>query len=1262
MFMSNQNSNLELAREISARIGTEPIPFDSVYSIALQIYNELGGEEAEFDSVYSILLEILPLAAEVATVIDDTSVRADKTWSSSKINNELSNKQDTLIAGSNITIENNVISATGGGGGDISTLINSVTYNELKTLRDSSSLVPGMKYRITDYETNAQDDENAIIISAEHPFDIIVTATAENKLSEVGVKVGHCEDDNYFVAKPFRYYIDFEDSYGNTLPYEGTIEIDGTTYYKWYCEDVIGMNATYILTTEAEYSNEMSGSDDSGDYYNVSYPFAGFLYNDGEEDIPVEEYEFWIEKHKCIIKTEEIDGTLCLIIGDIFLADTETYQSEYIPKLEAWEAKYCLDNDKERFPWAQVETSGTGLGFAGLQVKGDKTLYFTQLVLGDEITPAGDDYSGEGHYYIDEGQFYYKSNGTIEDNGTTYYKWYNKTYAEGPDAECGNILTTQATYTNSVSGTDGDGYEYYDNVYDIVGSMTIDEEVFGDLYKDYKKIIKTEASSQDLSGKFLYKRYEEGDTENTYAWAYVRNSYNKYINDTTVDWDDIDTTDLLYTSSEEPEKGTETGDYEVVKYTDDVQHIYDGKGVVYYLKDEFNNEAEYDFKNILFKKDFFAIQVEYDGTYYVYKRYPEADEEDNGLYAFVYINDSEGMSIEDVESNSEQWNWIDTTDIISFYSEYPNLYDWDANDEFQVMDNKIVSLGYKFTFGNPSQNPMDDTFEGKSNNNIVESELVNGSRQIPILDLGTDVVNYGKGGGTTYTAGDNIQINNNVISATDTKYRAGSNISINGSNQISCTYNYSLPTASGSTLGGVKVGSGLYINSSGILSANITLPVATTDTLGGVKVGKGLSIDENSNLSVTLNNNIIENTDTLYNFRNIDLENSLKEYLTYEAAEDDCKIYFGDKDSTGSYNHHIPIEVSSDGENWTEYTSSFYSDNLQVSSEAQGTLIATLNTGDKIYLRGNNLRYNFTTSGSFSDVKYDIIRSTKKCYVYGNLMSLVQKENFDSISTITTNVFERFNSNVYVTSSAVNKLYNHPTKKLYIYANSLENSSAFRFLFMGTNISKISLVFNEIVDYNAFRSALTPTTDVDIYPTMNADSLREALNRYGDYVGNINFIHNDTLDKKFVDIDDDIQDVVNEKANKVDFVIPVNIQTQVTDWTVLNNAAEGIYRVKVVADMMGTSVTMLEGWATVTNSMGTIAQTLVLTQMIPSAQGSPLTIHNRVSVDNGTTWNDYEFNLGVINDSHSSTESTYSSNKIESLISALDARLTAMGG
>lgn len=59
--MGNFDSNYSIAQEISARIGNSPIPFDSVYSICLQIYKDLGGTESNFDSVYSILLEILPI-------------------------------------------------------------------------------------------------------------------------------------------------------------------------------------------------------------------------------------------------------------------------------------------------------------------------------------------------------------------------------------------------------------------------------------------------------------------------------------------------------------------------------------------------------------------------------------------------------------------------------------------------------------------------------------------------------------------------------------------------------------------------------------------------------------------------------------------------------------------------------------------------------------------------------------------------------------------------------------------------------------------------------------------------------------------------------------------------------------------------------------------------------------------------------------------------------------------------------------------------
>ena len=59
------------------------------------------------------------------------------------------------------------------------------------------------------------------------------------------------------------------------------------------------------------------------------------------------------------------------------------------------------------------------------------------------------------------------------------------------------------------------------------------------------------------------------------------------------------------------------------------------------------------------------------------------------------------------------------------------------------------------------------------------------------------------------------------------------------------TRDYHLPIASATTLGGIKVGNNLTIETDGTLNAESTeynLPVASSSTLGGVKIGNGLTI------------------------------------------------------------------------------------------------------------------------------------------------------------------------------------------------------------------------------------------------------------------------------------------------------------------------------------------------------------------------------------------------------------------------------------
>lgn len=60
-------------------------------------------------------------------------------------------------------------------------LLVKVTYDELKELRDSSSLVPGMKYRMTDYDTRIFKSGAD---SMHHRFDLILLALSEDVLSE----------------------------------------------------------------------------------------------------------------------------------------------------------------------------------------------------------------------------------------------------------------------------------------------------------------------------------------------------------------------------------------------------------------------------------------------------------------------------------------------------------------------------------------------------------------------------------------------------------------------------------------------------------------------------------------------------------------------------------------------------------------------------------------------------------------------------------------------------------------------------------------------------------------------------------------------------------------------------------------------------------------------------------------------------------------------------------------------------------------------
>lgn len=112
-----------------------------------------------------------------------------RTQSDTELQSKINTKQDTLTAGENIKIENNVISSI-----SVAKISLNTTWSELKVMRDNSQLVAGQQYRITDYTCTTTQ---AATKSAGHVFDIIVTADSESVLNEEARAIQH-DEDTYF--------------------------------------------------------------------------------------------------------------------------------------------------------------------------------------------------------------------------------------------------------------------------------------------------------------------------------------------------------------------------------------------------------------------------------------------------------------------------------------------------------------------------------------------------------------------------------------------------------------------------------------------------------------------------------------------------------------------------------------------------------------------------------------------------------------------------------------------------------------------------------------------------------------------------------------------------------------------------------------------------------------------------------------------------------------------------------------------------------
>ena len=227
----------------------------------------------------------------------------------------LATKQNTLTPGNGISIEGNVISST------VDSLITPITYAELVALRDSSSLVAGMQYRITDYDfTTTEKDTD----SAHKLFDIIVTADSESILNETARAVHHqYETSEGTLTGAIKLYKTDMNGYadgvdtGDYFLLVGTVEVDGVTYYRYDKYEDGANTGRYILLESIDLDSLGVGLD------NPLYPVGGGTYG--------EDGSYMSHSEDAIVSYE--NGTF---------SDDPLFARD----IASWELKYTLENTK----------------------------------------------------------------------------------------------------------------------------------------------------------------------------------------------------------------------------------------------------------------------------------------------------------------------------------------------------------------------------------------------------------------------------------------------------------------------------------------------------------------------------------------------------------------------------------------------------------------------------------------------------------------------------------------------------------------------------------------------------------------------------------------------------------------------------------------------------------------------------------------------------------------------------------------------------
>ena len=231
------------------------------------------------------------------------------------------------------------------------------TYANLKALRDNSQLITGQKYRITDYKTTAQALTGISV--ADHRFDIVVEALTPNTLSETA----HAINSSTSIGQKKQDLFSLDMNPGNwqqvSVP-----EIQSLTDLTIYVQQgTRTINQAGIVKVRFTAVREDPETDDvcigadlvkDGQVVAKDYHVGRINYNPWQEEnniyyLPVTESGSYIIRYYVVGASSGFETNLKVT--------AEAYDGiDYFANsnLNAWEIKYCLDADTNRFQWASI--------------------------------------------------------------------------------------------------------------------------------------------------------------------------------------------------------------------------------------------------------------------------------------------------------------------------------------------------------------------------------------------------------------------------------------------------------------------------------------------------------------------------------------------------------------------------------------------------------------------------------------------------------------------------------------------------------------------------------------------------------------------------------------------------------------------------------------------------------------------------------------------------------------------------------------------